>query len=182
VFDLSFSELLLIGIVAVVVVGPRRLPALLRNAGHIIGRVRRMALDLRAESGIDDILEAEGIRTEIDNFRRLAAGQISLEDLSPNVVPEREREYPRIGCDSYGAASEDLAPYLPPTAESTANLLPPPAPANGTIAEASVPATVATPAPAPFAEGGQTQGELPAAPVAPGPLPAPASNGAKAKT
>jgi sec-independent protein translocase protein TatB len=113
VFDLSFSELLLIGIIAIVVVGPRRLPALLRNAGHIIGRIRRMATDLRTESGIDDILEAEGIRSEIDNFRRLAAGQISLEDLSPNVVPEREREYPRIGCDSYGAVSEDLVPYLP---------------------------------------------------------------------
>jgi sec-independent protein translocase protein TatB len=117
VFGLSFGELLIIGIIAIVVVGPRNLPSLLRNAGHMIGRVRRMAIDLRAESGIDEILEAEGIRTEIDNFRRLAAGQISLEDLSPNVVPEREREYPRIGCDAYGSISEDLVPYLPPPPE-----------------------------------------------------------------
>jgi sec-independent protein translocase protein TatB len=123
VFDLSFTELLLIGIVAIVVVGPRKLPLLLRNAGHLIGKVRRMALDLRADSGIDDILEVEGIRTEIDNFRRLAAGQISLEDLSPNVVPDRDREYPRLGCDSYGALSEDLVPYLPPAPEPGA--LPP---------------------------------------------------------
>lgn len=168
VFDLSFSELLLIGIVAIVVVGPRRLPALLRNAGHIIGRVRRMALDLRSESGIDEILEAEGIRGEIDNFRRLAAGQITLEDLSPNVVPEREREYPRMGCDSYGAASEDLAPYMLP-AEPAPALLPPAEPPLGVLAQT---------APGPVASLGSPPSEVPGAPVAPVPSP---SNGADAK-
>jgi sec-independent protein translocase protein TatB len=166
VFDLSFSELLLIGIVAIVVVGPRRLPALLRNAGHIIGRVRRMALDLRSESGIDDILDAEGIRGEIDNFRRLAAGQITLEDLSPNVVPEREREYPRIGCDAYGAASEDLGPYLPPGEPAPALLpaaeLPPAEPAHDVLAAT---------APGPVASLGSPPPEVPGAPVAPVPSP-----------
>jgi len=111
---------LIIGIVAIIVVGPRKLPSLLRNAGHMIGKVRRMALDLRADSGIDEILEVEGLRNELDNFRRLAAGQITLEDLSPNVVPDRDREYPRIGCDSYGAVSEDLVPYLPSPEPSAA--------------------------------------------------------------
>jgi len=113
VFGLSFGEVILLGVIALVVVGPRNLPTLLRSAGQLIGRLRRMAMDLRTESGIDEILDTEGIRHEIDNFRRLASGQISPDDFSPNVVPDREREYPRAGPDAYGAFSEDLVPYLP---------------------------------------------------------------------
>jgi sec-independent protein translocase protein TatB len=110
---MSFGEMVVLGVIALVVVGPRNLPSLLRTAGQLIGKVRRMAIDLRAESGIDEILDAEGIRSEIDNFKRLASGAISPDDLSPNVVPDREREYPRTGPDAYGAFSEDLVPYLP---------------------------------------------------------------------
>src|SRR5262245_11017092 len=110
---MSFGEMVVLGVVALVVVGPRNLPSLLRTAGQLIGRLRRMAVDLRAESGIDEILDAEGIRSEIDNFRRLASGAIDPDEFSPNVVPDREREYPRAGPDAYGAFSEDLVPYLP---------------------------------------------------------------------
>src|SRR5215470_913495 len=133
---MSFGEMVVLGVVALVVVGPRNLPSLLRSAGQLIGKIRRMAIDLRAESGIDEILDAEGIRSEIDNFRRLASGAISPDDLSPNVVPDREREYPRAGPDAYGAFSEDLVPYLaaelPTLAAATAIAAPvspaPPAP------------------------------------------------------
>jgi sec-independent protein translocase protein TatB len=110
---MSFGEMVVLGVVALVVVGPRNLPSLLRGAGQLIGKVRRMANELRVESGIDEILDAEGIRSEIDNFRRLASGAISPDDISPNVVPDREREYPRVGPDAYGAFSEDMVPYLP---------------------------------------------------------------------
>jgi sec-independent protein translocase protein TatB len=111
---MSFGEMVVLGVVAIVVVGPRNLPALLRNAGQLIGRLRRMAMDIRTESGIDEILDHEGIRSEIDNFKKLAAGEISPDDPPPNVVPNREREYPSASCDSYGALSEDIAPYAPP--------------------------------------------------------------------
>jgi sec-independent protein translocase protein TatB len=110
---MSFGEMVLLGVVAIVVVGPRNLPSLLRTAGQLIGRVRRMANELRTESGIDQILDAEGIRSEIDNFRRLASGAITPEDLARSSQPDREREYPRVGPDAYGAYSEDLVPYLP---------------------------------------------------------------------
>jgi sec-independent protein translocase protein TatB len=115
---MSFGELVIIGIIALVVVGPRRLPSMLRSAGQLIGKVRRMAMDIRAESGIDEILDAEGIRSEIDNFRRLAAGDISLDEPARTVLPDREREYPVVGCDAYGALTEDLVPYTPPPVEN----------------------------------------------------------------
>ena len=122
---MSFGEMLVLGVVAIVVVGPRNLPSLLRNAGQMIGRLRRMANEIRAESGIDEILEVEGIRSEIDNFKRLASGQVSLDDPSPNVVPDREREYPRTGPDAYEAYSEDVLPYVEAAAELPAGAVEP---------------------------------------------------------
>ena len=116
---MSFGEMVILGIIALVVVGPRRLPTMLRSAGQLIGKVRRMAMEIRTESGIDEILDAEGIRSEIDNFRRLATGEIPFEDEPARPIPpERDREYPRVGCDAYGALSEDIVPYVPsPAAE-----------------------------------------------------------------
>lgn len=114
-FGLSFGELVVLAIVAIVVVGPKNLPTLMRTLGQWMGRVRRMATDIRTESGIDDMLELDGLRSEIHNFRRLASGELLLlEDEARRVVkePDRAREYPRIGVDSYDAISEDDAPYL----------------------------------------------------------------------
>ncbi len=68
-FGFSFGEMLVLVVVAIVVVGPRNLPSLMRTAGQLIYRIRKMAMDIRTESGIDEILDAEGIRSEIDNFK-----------------------------------------------------------------------------------------------------------------
>ena len=117
---MSFGEMVILGVIALVVVGPRRLPSMLRSAGQLIGKVRRMAMEIRTESGIDEILDAEGIRSEIDNFRRLATGEISLDEPARTIFPDREREYPGVGCDAYGALSEDLVPYVPSAANGAA--------------------------------------------------------------
>ncbi len=111
---MSFGEVVVLALVAIVVVGPRNLPGLMREAGRWIGKLRRMANDLRTDSGIDDILEIEGLRSELQTFRRLAAGEFVLDEDRPPplVVPDRQREYPTEGCDAYGALSEEVAPYI----------------------------------------------------------------------
>ena len=48
-FDVGFWELALIFVVALVVVGPERMPGLIRTAGQWIGRMQRVARELRAE-------------------------------------------------------------------------------------------------------------------------------------
>ena len=40
-FDIGFSELMVIGVVALVVIGPERLPRVARTAGHLLGRFQR---------------------------------------------------------------------------------------------------------------------------------------------
>ena len=48
-FDVSFSELLLIGVVALVVIGPERLPKVARTAGLLLGRLQRYVNDVKAD-------------------------------------------------------------------------------------------------------------------------------------
>jgi sec-independent protein translocase protein TatB len=59
-FDIGFSEILLIMVIALIVVGPERLPRLARSAGLWIGKIRGFVASVKAE--IDHELAAEELR------------------------------------------------------------------------------------------------------------------------
>ena len=48
-FDVSFGELAIIGLVALVVLGPERLPKVTRTVGHLLGRAQRYAATVKAD-------------------------------------------------------------------------------------------------------------------------------------
>lgn len=48
-FDVGFSELVVIGVVALVVIGPERLPKVARTAGLLLGRLQRYVGDVKAD-------------------------------------------------------------------------------------------------------------------------------------
>ncbi len=48
-FDFGFSELILIAMVALIVVGPERLPKVARTAGHMLGRLQRYVSDVKSD-------------------------------------------------------------------------------------------------------------------------------------
>jgi len=60
VFDVGFFELLLVGLVALLVFGPERLPSLARTAGLWIGRGRRFLSTVKAD--IEQELKAEELK------------------------------------------------------------------------------------------------------------------------
>ncbi|MCS5564870.1 MAG: Sec-independent protein translocase protein TatB [Methylococcales bacterium] len=64
-FDVGFWELALVGLICLVVVGPQRLPELVRVAGFWIGKARRTSATLKQE--IRDELYAEELRQTIEN-------------------------------------------------------------------------------------------------------------------
>ena len=56
-FDVGFSELALTGLIALLVLGPERLPPLVRTTGRWIGRAQRMVRDLRAQIDRDPSIQ-----------------------------------------------------------------------------------------------------------------------------
>ena len=64
-FDIGFSELLLVGIVALVVLGPDRLPGAVRTAGLWIGRIKRSFSAIKAE--VEREIGADEIRRQLHN-------------------------------------------------------------------------------------------------------------------
>ena len=69
-FDIGFSELLVIGIVALIVIGPERLPRVARTIGHLMGRMQRYVADVKAD--IDREIELEELRKMRDSVQQAA--------------------------------------------------------------------------------------------------------------
>lgn len=63
-FDIGFSELLVIGVVALVVLGPERLPKVARTAGHLVGRLQRYMAAVKAD------MEREGHLRDLHDLRQ----------------------------------------------------------------------------------------------------------------
>lgn len=68
-FDLSWSEILVIGTAAIIFIGPKELPGALRTAGQWMGRARALAREF--QNSIDDMIresELEKIKSEVDKL------------------------------------------------------------------------------------------------------------------
>jgi len=77
-FDIGFIELLICGIIALLVLGPERLPTAARAAGRWIGGARRMVGQFTSE--LDRQLKAEELREELRK-----AGDVGLDDMEKTV-------------------------------------------------------------------------------------------------
>ena len=90
-FDLGWTELLLIGIVALIVVGPKELPVLFRKAGQFVGKIRGMAREFsRAmnnaadDVGVSDISStirsaANPLKSSVDAVKNAATDYTSYD-------------------------------------------------------------------------------------------------------
>jgi sec-independent protein translocase protein TatB len=70
-FDIGFSELLVIGLVALIVIGPQKLPRVARTAGHLLGRLQRYVADVKAD--INREIELEELRKMRDSMQQAAS-------------------------------------------------------------------------------------------------------------
>ncbi len=86
-FGFSFGEMVVVVIVAIVVIGPKDMPKVLRKLGQWSGRLRRMASDIRRQSGIDDVLRGEGIADDINELRKLARGEMEGVTRAARIAP-----------------------------------------------------------------------------------------------
>lgn len=76
-FDIGFSELVLVAVVALIVVGPERLPKAARTLGHLVGRLQRYVSDVKADINRE---------IELDELRKLQKQvQTAADDLKTSV-------------------------------------------------------------------------------------------------
>ena len=71
-FDVGFSELMVIAVVALIVIGPERLPRVARTLGHLFGRLQRYVNDVKAD--INREIELEELRKFKTEFEDAARG------------------------------------------------------------------------------------------------------------
>ncbi len=69
-FDIAFTELLVIGVVALIVIGPERLPKLARSAGQWLGRLNRYVAQVKQD--IDRDLKLEELRRLQEEMKQTA--------------------------------------------------------------------------------------------------------------
>ncbi|NQA99527.1 Sec-independent protein translocase protein TatB [Pseudomonas paraeruginosa] len=128
-FGISFSELLLVGLIALLVLGPERLPGAARTAGLWIGRLKRSFNTIKQE--VEREIGADEIRRQLHNEHILSMEREAQKLLAPLTGQNPPQETPP-------PANDSPAPGVPtPPAASTP--APPPADAAATPPAAPAP-------------------------------------------
>lgn len=91
--DIGAMELFVVAILALVVVGPKELPKLLRTVGGFMRKAREMAAEFR--SGVEDL--AAEVEREVDPFSDLRKQEglrpgMSPEEITEHILANKERE------------------------------------------------------------------------------------------
>ncbi|HYA46778.1 MAG TPA: Sec-independent protein translocase protein TatB [Burkholderiales bacterium] len=116
-FDVGFSELMVIAVVALIVIGPERLPRVARTLGHLFGRLQRYVNDVKADIARE--MELDELRKFKSSFEDAARG---FESAAQNVQSEVSKTESELNA---------LAASTDPAAPAPAGDKPDPGPAAG---------------------------------------------------
>jgi len=104
---IGFSELLLLGLAALIIIGPKDLPMMMRHIGQFVGKGRRMAREFQA--AFDDIArqsELDELKKEIQELRK------------SNVFKDAQDDLAAYEADVNSAVMREHPPSPPPPAET----------------------------------------------------------------
>jgi sec-independent protein translocase protein TatB len=123
-FDVAFSEIVLIAVVALVVIGPERLPKVARTLGHMFGRLQRYVNEVKAD--ISREMELDELR-KLKNEVQTAAQNLehSVTQAAQDAESGVRSVEARLNAADAGAGASSQAqavnPVTPAAAESTAS-------------------------------------------------------------
>ena len=120
-FDVGFSELIVIGVVALVVIGPERLPKVARTVGVLVGRLQRYVSQVKADINREmEMADLGKVKQEFESAAR--SFQTEVESKAADVEREIRDAQAQIDRDLAAAtsAASDSAGATPALAESAA--------------------------------------------------------------
>ena len=124
-FDIGFSELMVIAVVALVVIGPERLPAVARTLGHLIGRLQRYVNDVKAdisrEIELDELKKfknefeeaAQSVESSVRN--EVASAETTLNSIAAQADPEHPGTADPLPAGQAAAGAPATAGSIAPT-------------------------------------------------------------------
>jgi sec-independent protein translocase protein TatB len=114
-FDFGFSKLLLIGIVALVVIGPERLPKVARTLGHLYGRLQRYVTQVKADINREmEAAELGKMKTEFESAARVFQTEVETKVAeAEHEIREAQTSLERSIDTAAPAANEAAAPSAP---------------------------------------------------------------------
>ncbi len=103
--DFSFTEIVIVGTVALVVIGPERLPKVARTAGHLFGRLQRYVATVKADINREmEMADLAKVKQEVQDAAR--SFEHSIQEHANSI----EQEAAKIGHDVEQAAQPATAP------------------------------------------------------------------------
>ena len=121
-FDIGFSEMLVIGVVALVVIGPERLPKVARTLGHLFGRLQRYVTQVKTDINREmELAELGKVKTEFESAAR--SFQTEMESKAAEAerdIREVQESIDRELAGKAQAAGEADLPPAPPAADAPA--------------------------------------------------------------
>lgn len=122
-FDIGFSEMVVIAVVALIVLGPEKLPKVARTAGHLLGRLQRYVNDVKSDINRE---------MQLEELKKL---QAQVEDSARNIERSVTKEFQ----SAEAALNQTAQGVTEPVATAVASIEAPVA-----EAAAAVPAPAAT--------------------------------------
>jgi sec-independent protein translocase protein TatB len=130
-FDIGFTELVVIGIVALIVIGPEKLPKTARTLGHLFGRLQRYVSDVKADISREmELDELKKLQQQVQTAARDIETSVSsaARDVETGV---RQVESDLNAAGTSVTASAAIGAGVPPPAEPIVENVPlPPPPAH----------------------------------------------------
>jgi len=108
-FDVGFSELVVIGIVALVVIGPERLPRVARTAGVLFGRLQRYVAQVKADIGREiEMSDLKQAKSEFESAARSFKAEVEAKGAEvEREIRDAQAQIERdLAAKSEGAAIE----------------------------------------------------------------------------
>ncbi len=119
-FDIGWGELLVIGIIALIAIGPKELPTVMRTIGHWMGKVRRMASEFQGQ--FQEALreaEMEDLKKQAEDLKSTVTDVASFDPLA-DIDNDGEAGFEPAKSEPETAVAKHAAEAAEPAAETSA--------------------------------------------------------------